>query len=69
VLARVADTFGTHGVSIASVNQKGVGDEARLVMVTHRALERAMQATLHDLRLLDPVRAVGSVLRVEDEAP
>ena len=64
VLAAVAAVFGEHGVSIRSMEQEGLGDEARLVFITHGARERDLRATLTDLRSLDAVRAVGSVLRV-----
>jgi homoserine dehydrogenase len=64
VLARVAGVFGEHGVSIRSMEQEGLGDDARLVFITHVARERDLQATLHDLRELDVVRSVGSMLRV-----
>jgi homoserine dehydrogenase len=65
VLASVAGAFGEHGVSIASVWQEGFGVEAQLVMITHRAQERDLQATLHALRELDTVTKVASVMRVE----
>jgi homoserine dehydrogenase len=64
VLAAVAAVFGEHGVSIRSMEQEGLGGEARLVFITHGARERDLRATLTDLRSLDAVRAVGSVLRV-----
>jgi homoserine dehydrogenase len=64
VLAKVADVFGRHGVSIRSMEQEGLGDEARLIFITHQATERDVQATLHDLRALDVVDRIGSVLRV-----
>jgi homoserine dehydrogenase len=64
VLATVAGVFGEHGVSIRSMEQEGLGDEARLIFITHTALERAMQATLTDLRELDAVDRVGTLLRV-----
>src|SRR6266496_6646232 len=67
VLARVAATFGDHGVSIRSVLQRGRGDKAQLVLVTHLAKERDMQATLAGLRDLDAVTSLGSVMRVEGE--
>jgi homoserine dehydrogenase len=63
VLATVAAVFGEHNVSIRSMEQSGLGGEARLVFITHRARESDLQATLHDLRGLDAVRSVGSVLR------
>ena len=64
VLAAVAGVFGDHGVSIRSMEQEGLGDEARLIFITHTALERAMQETLADLRELDAVDRVGTLLRV-----
>ncbi|MDQ3979237.1 MAG: homoserine dehydrogenase [Actinomycetota bacterium] len=53
-----------HGVSIWKMEQLGLGDEARLVLVTHTTTERAMQETLHDFRELDVVDRVGTLLRV-----
>jgi homoserine dehydrogenase len=67
VLAEIADHFGRNGVSIERVWQEGSGDEATLVFITHRAQEGAFQKTLAQLRDLQAVRAVGSVLRVEGE--
>jgi homoserine dehydrogenase len=67
VLAAVADVFGRHGVSIRSMEQIGLGDEARLVFITHTASERAMQATVHGLRELEVVDRVGTLMRVIGE--
>jgi homoserine dehydrogenase len=67
VLAAVAGVFGEHAVSIKSMEQEGLGDEARLVFITHTATERDVQSTLHDLRELDVVDRVGSLLRVIGE--
>ncbi len=64
VLAQVAGVFGRHGVSIRSMEQEDVGSTARIVFITHFALERDVQATLHDLRGLDAVTGIQSVLRV-----
>ena len=64
VLASVAGVFGRHGVSIRSMEQEGLGDQARLVFITHEATERDVQATLGDLRDLDAVRGVPALLRV-----
>lgn len=69
VLAQVASAFGEHRVSIRSMEQEGLGDEARLIFITHRAREADMRATLRDLEALDAVDRIGSVLRVVgDEA-
>jgi homoserine dehydrogenase len=64
VLAAVAGVFGQHGVSIRSMEQEGLGAEARLVFITHLAKEAAVQATLRDLNHLDAVDRITSVLRV-----
>jgi homoserine dehydrogenase len=65
VLAAVAGAFGENNVSIQNVWQEGLGDQAQLVLITHRAQEKNMQATLTALRNLDAVTKVASVMRVE----
>jgi homoserine dehydrogenase len=67
VLAQVAAAFGRNDISIRSVWQEGFGDEAQLVMVTHRGKEANLQATVAELEQLDVVSKVVSVLRVEGE--
>ena len=64
VLAAIAGVFGRHEVSIQSMQQKGQGDEAHLIFVTHLAREAALAATIHEVRELDVVERVGTVLRV-----
>ena len=66
-LAEIAARFGEHDVSIERVWQEGAGDEATLVFITHRAREGDFQDTLDELRKMDVVRAVASLLRVEGE--
>ncbi|MBA3653875.1 MAG: homoserine dehydrogenase [Actinobacteria bacterium] len=53
-----------HAVSIRSMDQEPLGDNARLGFVFHSALERDMQATLQDLRELPVVERLGSLMRV-----
>ncbi len=67
VLAAVATEFATHGVSIQTVRQEGRGDDAELVIVTHRAADAALSATVAGLRRMSMVHAVTSVMRVEAE--
>jgi len=67
VLASVAGVFAKHDVSIQTVRQEGRGDDATLVVVTHTATDAALAATVNDLRALDIVREVASVMRVEGE--
>ncbi len=64
VLHAVSGVFAEHQVSIRSMEQEGLGDEARLIFITHDAAESDIQATLADLRGLDAVDRVTSVLRV-----
>ena len=68
VLAAVATTFAEHGVSIQTVRQEGHGDDAQLVVVSHRASDEALSATVEALRGRDFVRDVSSVMRVEGES-
>jgi homoserine dehydrogenase len=64
VLHAVAGVFAEHGISIRSMEQEGLGAEARLVFITHDARESAIQATLRDLGELDAVDRITSMLRV-----
>lgn len=64
VLSMVAEAFGQQGVSIRSMEQIGLGDEARLVFITHAAKEKAMQKTIELLRKIDAIDRVGALLRV-----
>jgi homoserine dehydrogenase len=66
VLREIAEVVERHGVSIRSMEQEGLGEEARLIFITHVAREADVQATLHDLKRLGPIHRVGSVLRVVD---
>jgi len=73
VFAAVANVFARQGVSIATVRQASAepvdpaapGGDAILVIVTHRATDAALAATVEELRGLDIVRSVAGVLRVE----
>jgi len=69
VLATVARIFGEHHVSIRSMEQIGLGDAARLVFITHTALEADLQATLASLASLDVVARVGALLRLIGPEP
>lgn len=67
VLAQVASVFAEHGVSIDTVRQQGRDGDASLVVVTHRATDAALSATVDKLRALASVRDVASIMRVEGE--
>jgi homoserine dehydrogenase len=64
VLHAVTGVFARHDVSIRAAEQEGLSPDARLVFITHSAREADMQATVRELRGLDVVRSVGSLLRV-----
>ncbi len=63
-LATVAGVLGSRRVSIRSMEQIGLGGEARILFITHVAREADVRATLDDLRELDEVGQVNSVIRV-----
>ncbi|MBS2938769.1 homoserine dehydrogenase [Nocardioides sp. J2M5] len=65
VLAAVANAFADHDVSIQTVRQEGRGADAQLVVVSHAAPDAALAATVQQLREMDIVREVTSVMRVE----
>jgi homoserine dehydrogenase len=67
VLARIAEILGLQGVSIKSVVQKGLGDDARLVMVMHPVLESRFRAAVELIGGLDFLRSRPRVLRVIEE--
>jgi homoserine dehydrogenase len=68
VLAQVAKAFAARGVSIETVRQQKHGSEdAELVIVTHTATDADLSATVEDLRGLEIVRGVLSVMRVEGQ--
>jgi homoserine dehydrogenase len=65
VLAAVAQTFSKHDVSIQTVRQTGRGDNAELIVMTHKATDSALAGTVSDLSSLDAVKDIASVIRVE----
>ncbi|MDI6871288.1 MAG: homoserine dehydrogenase [Bacillota bacterium] len=67
VLAKIAGAFGAHGVSLASVIQKGHGsDPVTLVFVTHTVKEADLRAALREIEGFTVVHAVRNVIRVEE---
>jgi homoserine dehydrogenase len=67
VLAQVAQLLGLQGASIRSVVQKGLGENARLVMVTHPILESKFYAAVDLIGALDFMRSRPRAIRVIDE--
>jgi homoserine dehydrogenase len=67
VLARVAMVLGDHDISVKSVVQRGIGDDARLVMVVHECLESRFAAAVEALGELGDLRAPPRSIRVIEE--
>jgi homoserine dehydrogenase len=67
VLAQVADVLGRNEVSVRSVVQRGLGEDARLVMVMHEGPEARFHAALEEIATLDFVRATPRAIRVIEE--
>jgi homoserine dehydrogenase len=67
VLAQIAEILGMQGASIRSVVQRGLGDNARLVMVMHPLLESRFYAAVRLIGQLDFVRSAPRAIRVIDE--
>jgi homoserine dehydrogenase len=68
VLAQVAQVLSNHGVSVKSVVQKGLGDQARLVMVVHSVLESRFDAAVSEIAGLEQLlRAPPRAIRVLEE--
>ena len=68
VLATVAGTFAEHGASIRSLTQKGEGDQAELLILTHLGREADLAATVAQLRECDAVTEVVGLMRVIGDA-
>jgi homoserine dehydrogenase len=64
VLARIASVLGGHGVSIASMIQKGRGAEAELVLITHPTKEKNFFAAIREANALSCCRSEPMTLRV-----
>jgi len=64
VLAAVATVFGDNRVSIRSMEQVGLAEEARLVFLTHEARQGDVEATLKGLASISAVERIGGAMRV-----
>jgi homoserine dehydrogenase len=68
VLAKIADAFGRHGISIASVIQKETSQVACLpvIFLTHRANEKNLRGAVAEVETLDFIQAKTQVIRIEE---
>jgi len=67
VLAQIAKVLGDHGISVKSVVQRGIGEDARLVMVLHEIAEANFAAALAELGELSYLRSAPRAIRVIEE--
>jgi homoserine dehydrogenase len=67
VLAQVAQLLALQDVSVKSVVQKGLHDQARLVMVVHPVLESRFFAAMELISRLDVLRAPPRAIRVLEQ--
>jgi homoserine dehydrogenase len=67
VLAQIAAVLGDNQVSVKSVVQWGLGDDARLVMVMHQCAESGFQAALGEMDKLEFLRSPPRAIRVIEE--
>jgi homoserine dehydrogenase len=67
VLAQVAELLGMQGASIRSVVQKGLGENARLVLILHPLLESNFYAAVRLISRLDFIRSAPRAIRVIEE--
>jgi homoserine dehydrogenase len=65
VIGNLGTSFGNHGVSLESIVQIGMRDnQAEIVVVTHNVSEGNFLNALAEIRQLDAVISIPSVLRV-----
>jgi homoserine dehydrogenase len=67
VLASVASALGDQGASIKSVVQRGLGESARLVMVTHPLASSRLEAARAQIAKLEDVRSAPRAIPVIEE--
>ncbi|HVS29795.1 MAG TPA: homoserine dehydrogenase [Solirubrobacteraceae bacterium] len=67
VLGQIAQVLGMQEVSVKSVIQRGLGDNARLVMVVHEVLESKFFAACDLIAGLDFMRSPPRAIRVIEE--
>ena len=67
VLAQIAEVLGDNEISVKSVVQRGIGDDARLVMVVHECLESRFAAAVGEIAELGDLRSPPRSIRVIEE--
>ncbi|MBD1934736.1 MULTISPECIES: homoserine dehydrogenase [Cyanophyceae] len=65
VIGKLGTSFGNHNVSLESVVQTGIHNElAEIVVVTHDVREGNFRQALNEIRTLDTIDSIPSILRV-----
>jgi homoserine dehydrogenase len=65
VIGKLGTSFGNHQVSLESVVQTGIhGELAEIVVVTHDVREGNFRQALDEIRTLDTIDSIASILRV-----
>lgn len=64
VLSAVAGVFAEHDTSLRTIRQEDGDETARLIVVTHSAREDVLEEITAELRELDAVRKIYSVIRL-----
>ncbi len=67
VLAQIAKVLGDKEISVKSVVQRGIGDDARLVMVVHECLGSRFKAAVSEIAELGDLRSAPRSIRVIEE--
>jgi homoserine dehydrogenase len=67
VLAKIARVLGEKEISVKSVVQRGIGEDARLVMVVHECLESSFAGAVEEIAGLDELRSAPRSIRVIEE--
>jgi homoserine dehydrogenase len=67
VLAQIAEVLGDNEVSVRSVVQRGMGDEAQLIMVMHQVSEKRFEVALEKIAKLKFLRSPPRAIRVIEE--
>jgi len=67
VLAKIAKVLGEAGISVRSVNQRGLGDDARLVMIMHETSEKKFKSAVAKIGKLSFMNAPPRFIRVIEE--
>ena len=67
ILGKISSIFGSHGVSIVTVNQTIISEKnVDLVFTTHLGEEGPLNKALKEIELLKEINSIESLIRIED---